>query len=322
MKRIMFSLMALVMCMSINAQVIEIYDKENALVGSYNCDEAAMVKLIESPFYLKYVNLGLPSGLKWATCNVYALDNEPTATGDYYAWGETFRYNNSAGDFSDNTENWKNGKENGYSWNTYSRKEKTDQEPNGDFIEWTTAPWEAYAISTYTYYKLKSEFDVASVEDNWKKGNNWRIPTKEDWEELYDNCYWVWTDNYRGETSAKGFIVYHAEWINNGGGRQIDRNPELYTLDKPHIFLPAGGRIEGKALDDDYAKDAACYWSSTLQVGDVDNPHPQAYATKISQSDITVETEPGKNTSTMQATNRYLGLSIRPVCPNLAHGAE
>ena len=35
----------------------------------------------------KYINLGLPSGLKWATCNVGA--SSPEGYGDYYAWGET-----------------------------------------------------------------------------------------------------------------------------------------------------------------------------------------------------------------------------------------
>ena len=33
-----------------------------------------------------YVDLGLPSGLKWATCNVGA--DSPEKYGDYYAWGE------------------------------------------------------------------------------------------------------------------------------------------------------------------------------------------------------------------------------------------
>ena len=33
------------------------------------------------------VDLGLPSGVKWATCNVGAT--KPTDFGDYYAWGET-----------------------------------------------------------------------------------------------------------------------------------------------------------------------------------------------------------------------------------------
>ena len=34
-----------------------------------------------------YVDLGLPSGLLWATCNVGA--NAPEEYGDYFAWGET-----------------------------------------------------------------------------------------------------------------------------------------------------------------------------------------------------------------------------------------
>jgi len=34
-----------------------------------------------------YVDLGLPSGTRWATCNVGA--STPTAYGNYYAWGET-----------------------------------------------------------------------------------------------------------------------------------------------------------------------------------------------------------------------------------------
>ncbi len=35
----------------------------------------------------QYVDLGLPSGLKWATCNIGA--SSPTEIGNYYAWGET-----------------------------------------------------------------------------------------------------------------------------------------------------------------------------------------------------------------------------------------
>lgn len=35
----------------------------------------------------EYVDLGLPSGLKWATCNVGA--NKPEDYGNCYAWGET-----------------------------------------------------------------------------------------------------------------------------------------------------------------------------------------------------------------------------------------
>lgn len=38
-----------------------------------------------------YVDLGLPSGTKWATCNVGA--NYPREYGNYYAWGETYPKN-------------------------------------------------------------------------------------------------------------------------------------------------------------------------------------------------------------------------------------
>ena len=38
----------------------------------------------------KYVDLGLPSGLKWATCNIGA--NSPEEYGLYFAWGETTGY--------------------------------------------------------------------------------------------------------------------------------------------------------------------------------------------------------------------------------------
>ncbi len=46
----------------------------------------------------EYVDLGLPSGLKWATCNVGA--NKPEDYGSYFAWGETatkssYKENNS-----------------------------------------------------------------------------------------------------------------------------------------------------------------------------------------------------------------------------------
>ena len=34
----------------------------------------------------EYIDLGLPSGLKWATCNVGA--NKPEEYGDFFAWGE------------------------------------------------------------------------------------------------------------------------------------------------------------------------------------------------------------------------------------------
>ena len=40
-----------------------------------------------TPSPVEYVDLGLPSGLKWAKCNLGA--SKPSDYGEYYAWGET-----------------------------------------------------------------------------------------------------------------------------------------------------------------------------------------------------------------------------------------
>lgn len=60
-----------------------------------------------------FVDLGLPSGLKWATCNVGA--NVPESDGDYFAWGETepkgnYNWNYKWGDGGTFTKYTSNGK--------------------------------------------------------------------------------------------------------------------------------------------------------------------------------------------------------------------
>ena len=49
-----------------------------------SCEEKALTGTHEGH---EWVDLGLPSGLKWATCNVGA--SLPEDYGNYYAWGET-----------------------------------------------------------------------------------------------------------------------------------------------------------------------------------------------------------------------------------------
>ena len=41
----------------------------------------------DNPDTHEWVDLGLPSGTLWATCNIGA--NAPEDYGDYFAWGET-----------------------------------------------------------------------------------------------------------------------------------------------------------------------------------------------------------------------------------------
>lgn len=99
------------------------------------------------------VDLGLSSGLLWAKCNMGTT--KPTEPGDYYAWGET------------------------------STKKK-------------------YYIDNYKHFKVdenvkilkyneKDGKEVLELEDdvaNAYLGVGYRIPTKEDWEELLEDCEW------------------------------------------------------------------------------------------------------------------------------------
>lgn len=99
------------------------------------------------------VDLGLASGLLWAKCNMGTT--KPTEPGDYYAWGET------------------------------STKKK-------------------YYIDNYKHFKVdenvkilkyneKDGKEVLELEDdaaNAYLGVGYRIPTKEDWEELLEDCEW------------------------------------------------------------------------------------------------------------------------------------
>ena len=105
----------------------------------------------------EYVDLGLPSGLKWATCNVGA--NSPEDYGNYYAWGE---YEPAPNDnYSDEY------------CSTY-----------GLGISQMQA--QGYIDSEGN---LTSSFDAATA--NW--GGDWRMPTRTEIQELQNNCTWTWT---------------------------------------------------------------------------------------------------------------------------------
>lgn len=128
----------------------------------------------------EYVDLGLPSGTLWATCNVGA--NSPEEYGNYYAWGETHTK-----DFFD--------------WTTY-------QYCNGDFNKLTKYCCSANFGAVDNLSNLLEEDDVATTE--W--GSGWRIPTSEQWQELLDNTTNVWTtqNGIRGRmfTSSKGASLF------------------------------------------------------------------------------------------------------------------
>ncbi len=136
-----------------------------------------------------WVDLGLPSGLKWATCNVGAT--APEQYGDYYSWGEVET-------------------KTAYNSNNCSTMYQQVDDFSGD-----------------------PQYDVARK----KWGDAWRMPTKEEQEELLNNCTWELT-------TINGFSGYKVTGPNGNS-----------------IFLPAAGYYYDTYVNFDGYYGG--YWSST-----------------------------------------------------------
>lgn len=98
------------------------------------------------------IDLGLPSGTKWACCNVGA--SNPEDFGGYYAWGETEVKN-----------------KNKYEWNTYTY--------------WTGSAHTCISLGSDI---CGTEYDVAHVQ--W--GGVWQMPSYDQLKELVSNCSLKW----------------------------------------------------------------------------------------------------------------------------------
>ena len=115
-----------------------------------------------------YVDLGLPSRLKWATMNVGATSE--TAYGDYFMWGSTTP--NTASECT-----WTNAPFNNGS-----------SDFNSGYFNDHKSEW------LDSKNNLKSEFDAARA----IMGGDWRMPTKAEIQELIDNTTNKWFANYDG----------------------------------------------------------------------------------------------------------------------------
>ena len=111
-----------------------------------------------------WVDLGLPSGLLWATCNLGAT--KPEKYGDYYAWGETQPKTT-------------------YGWDTYKYCKGSRQ----SLAKYCSISSYGYNGFTDNLTTLQPVDDAATT----KLGNGARMPTKADWQELIDNTTSEWT---------------------------------------------------------------------------------------------------------------------------------
>lgn len=112
----------------------------------------------------EYVDLGLPSGTLWATCNIGA--SSPEEYGDYFAWGETEGYNS--------------GKTN-FDWSTY----KFCKGSANSMTKYCTNSSYGYNGFTDNISELAHNDDAAYV--YW--GPTWCMPSIEQFDELINSSY-------------------------------------------------------------------------------------------------------------------------------------
>ena len=128
-----------------------------------------------TPSPVEYVDLGLPSGLKWAKCNLGAP--KPSEPGDHYAWGET----------DPKAE---------YTWATYKWMQAGQSEAKY-ITKYTIADGETggiwYDSSGAFIGDNKTALVAADDAATAKLGSPWRMPTIDEFQELIDKCTWTWT---------------------------------------------------------------------------------------------------------------------------------
>ncbi len=116
-------------------------------------EEPVLLPNVDREDMMEAIDLGLPSGTLWASCNLGA--SSPEEYGDYFAWGETdVNY--------------------GYSWQTY---------------QWCSGTYESMSTDCVDSVELNLQYDAAFA----KWGDQWRMPTVADFKELATKCTWTWT---------------------------------------------------------------------------------------------------------------------------------
>ena len=178
---------------SIASKIAGVTDAINDLVAEVNSGNtsaaAALAQIIQkledlkgsiggggtTPSTMEYVDLGLPSGLKWAKCNLGA--SKPSDYGDLYSWGEIA------------PKTW-------FQWETYKWMQAGQSEWKY-ITKYTIADGETGAI----WYDSSGNFigdnlttlrpaDDAATQ---QLGSPWRMPTIDEIKDLIDKCTWTWT---------------------------------------------------------------------------------------------------------------------------------
>jgi hypothetical protein len=132
-------------------------------------------------------DLGL--SVKWGQVNVGA--GSPLSGGSHFAWGEVSGKSGIVQDLY-------------YTWNTYKH-------------------WDVTESNMIKYNEEDGLITLEAVDDaaTMNIGVNWRIPTREEWQELIDSCVWTWYTGYYKVTSKvnnKSIFLYEGGYRKSTGG--------------------------------------------------------------------------------------------------------
>ena len=215
----------------------EIYAQGQYFGGGYTKEEIDKMFILSK---YEFVDLGLPSGLKWATCNIGAT--KPEDFGLYFAWGETQGY---SGITDEKQFNWSDYKLCGGSDTTLTKYNNNSSYGTVD-----------------TLTTLEQVDDAAYTSDK-----TCRMPTKAELEELTANTTSVWETlngvngkRFTSKTNGNSIFVPAAGYRDSGSVLDVgsfgnlwssslyesnSRNAWLLYFDSDYVYMGNDGRYFG-----------------------------------------------------------------------------
>ena len=236
-------------------------------IETYPRDGGSALSIPEADESL-YVDLGLPSGLLWATRNIDASQKNGFAKSPY-------QYDCSF-----------------FSWGNIDPHNPTEK---GTFAPWNwgdsnnSEPYVSSKGAEITFPEsIDSKHDAAHI----YCGNSWRMPLDVEYQELFENCYFI---------DAQGNIIPESQSNKivtlNGVGENKNVTGILLKskINGTTIFFPACGR--GKNMNHESKATSGCYWANKL----------------YNQNDAMGLFYNNNNVTPVSRSLRYVGWSIRPV---------
>lgn len=195
---------------------------------------------IFSPSLYKAIDLGLPSGILWADRNIGATT--PEEAGMYFQWGDTQGYTDE-----------QVGNEEGQKYFDWSDYKFSINNYPGDFSKYNASD---------SKNVLDSEDDAAYV----NMGGNWRMPTFDEFKELYLNTdiYLVPTEGeeIQGTAQEQSFKSVRINWASKEEGTL--KGVKFYKKgDKQtYMFVPISGGVYASSISD--VGELGYLWTSSL----------------------------------------------------------